>query len=90
VTTAIEGRVPSVARAEAYLSHGAERTPGPWIAHRRHVAGAARRIAEAHPNLDAEVADSLGLLHDIGYRGGFQRPAVRHVLDSTPAGRSCC
>jgi hypothetical protein len=77
----IDGRVPSVDRAESYLREAAELTPGPWVAHCRHVADAARRIAAAHPDLDPEVAYSLGLLHDIGYRGGFKVPAVRHVLD---------
>lgn len=77
----IQEAVPGVDRAEAYLREGAELTPGPWVDHCRHVAGAARRIAEAHPDLDPDTAYSLGLLHDIGYRGGFRVPAVRHILD---------
>jgi hypothetical protein len=75
------GRLPTVAQAEAYLEDASARTPGPWVAHCRHVAEAARRIAAAHPALDAEAAYVLGLLHDIGYRGGFAVPPVRHLLD---------
>lgn len=73
--------LPTVERAQAYLREAADTVPGPWVGHVRHVAGAARLIAEAHPDLDPDVAYVLGLLHDIGYRGGFAVPNVRHILD---------
>ena len=77
----LPGRLPTVERAEGYFKDASELVPGPWVMHCQHVAEAARRIAAAHPELDAEVAYILGLLHDIGYRGGFKVPPVRHLLD---------
>jgi len=75
----IQKRVPTLSQAEALLSEAHERNPGPWTMHSRHVALAARLIAERHPMLDAAVAEVVGLLHDIGRREGIT--GMRHVLD---------
>lgn len=53
--------------------------PGPWVAHSRYAAQAARLIAERHPTLDPARAHTLGLLHDLGRRSGPNRD--RHILD---------
>jgi hypothetical protein len=70
---------PSLQQAEAYLRDGAERNPGPWVAHSRLVAQGARLIAEHHPGLDPESAYIVGLLHDIGRRFGVAH--MKHALD---------
>jgi hypothetical protein len=72
-------RIPEAAEAEALLIEGGERNPGPWTAHSRNVAEAARRIAERVPGMDADAAYVMGLLHDIGRREGVT--GMRHVLD---------
>lgn len=69
----------TLAQAEAELSASALLNPGPWVAHSRYVAQAARRIAEASRSHDPERAYVLGLLHDIGRREGFTY--LRHVVD---------
>ncbi len=53
--------------------------PGPWAAHSRNVALAARRIAARVEGLDPQAAEILGLLHDIGRRYGVT--GMRHILD---------
>ena len=64
---------------EQLLAEAAERNPGPWVAHSKNVALAAKLIAEHHPRLDPESAYVLGLLHDIGRREG--RSHIRHLVD---------
>jgi len=71
--------LPTLQDAEALLDEAYSLNPGPWAAHSRHVASAARQIAACHPDLDPEIADILGLLHDIGRRCGVT--GMRHVLD---------
>jgi hypothetical protein len=71
--------LPSIQQAEAYLQDGAQRNPGPWVAHSRFVAQGARLIAERHPSLEPEPAYILGLLHDIGRRWGVSN--MKHALD---------
>ncbi|CAM4208270.1 HD domain-containing protein [Deinococcus marmoris] len=71
--------LPDVQTAEQLLMEAAEMNPGAWVEHSRHVALAARNIAEVHPNLDPTRAYTLGLLHDIGRRTGPNRD--RHLLD---------
>ena len=44
--------------------------PGPWVQHSRLVAQAAKSIAVHMPDMDAQKATILGLLHDIGRRAG--------------------
>ncbi len=72
-------KIPELAEAERLLHEAEARNPGGWADHARYVALAARNIAEAHPDLDAEAAYILGLLHDIGRREGVT--GMRHILD---------
>jgi len=72
-------KIPELAEAERLLSEAEAKNPGGWAAHSRYVARAARNIAELHPNLDAEAAYTLGLLHDIGRQEGVTD--LRHILD---------
>jgi len=71
--------LPDLKSARAYLRSAEACNPGPWAAHSRNVAAAARIIAERHPDLDPEAAQVLGLLHDIGRREGVT--GMRHVYD---------
>jgi len=71
--------LPSRSQAQTYLTEAAQRNPGPWEAHSRHVAQAAANIAAYHPQLEPQPAYILGLLHDIGRRDGVTD--MRHVLD---------
>jgi len=71
--------LPTPLEAERLLADAEARNPGPWVAHSRHVSLAARCIAEQHPDLDAERASILGLLHDVGRREGVTH--MRHALD---------
>ncbi len=71
--------IPSKTTALVELQLANERNPGPWTAHSENVARAAQIIAAHCPNLDAEKAYVLGLLHDIGRRNGTS--AMRHTLD---------
>ena len=71
--------IPTLAEAERLLKKAEARNPGPWVAHSRYVALAARNIAEVHPDLDPENAYVLGLLHDIGRQEGVTK--MRHALD---------
>ncbi len=69
----------SMQEAERLLKEAEGLNPGPWVAHSRYVAKAARLIAERHPELDPQKAYILGLLHDIGRREG--RTHLKHVVD---------
>jgi hypothetical protein len=71
--------LPAVRTAEQLLLDAAALNPGAWVEHSRHVALAARHIAQAHPRLDPTRAYTLGLLHDLGRRTGPNRD--RHLLD---------
>lgn len=72
-------RIPDRATAEILLHEAGANNPGPWVAHVRHVAGAAQAIAARLPGLDPEAAYILGLLHDMGRRAGVT--GMRHVVD---------
>ncbi len=72
-------KIPTLADAERLLDEAEARNPGPWVAHSRYVALAAKNIAARHPELDADTAYILGLLHDIGRQEGVT--ANRHILD---------
>jgi hypothetical protein len=71
--------IPSLEVAQELLAEGERLNPGPWVQHSIHVAGAARAIAQHHPDLDPQAAAILGLLHDIGRRVG--KTEMRHILD---------
>jgi hypothetical protein len=72
-------KIPTTTEAEALLAEGGRLNPGPWVQHSLNVADAARRIAAATPDMDADAAYVLGCLHDIGRR--FDGAGVRHALD---------
>lgn len=72
-------KIPELAETEQLLNEAEARNPGGWSDHSRYVALAARNIAEAHPDLDAETAYILGLLHDIGRQEGAT--GMKHILD---------
>lgn len=65
--------------AETALTQAAASNPGPWEAHSRHVAQACEAIAARCPELDADTAYVLGLLHDIGRYAGVS--SERHLID---------
>jgi hypothetical protein len=71
-------KIPKLDEAEKLLTEAEKRNPGPWVAHSRNVALAAKCIAE-HSNLNAQAAYITGLLHDIGRREGITK--MRHTLD---------
>lgn len=71
--------VPIREHALALLHEAEQLNPGPWVAHSIYVAQAAEAIAAYHPQLDAEKAFVLGVLHDIGRRAGVTK--ARHILD---------
>lgn len=72
-------KIPNLIEAEKLLEEAEAKNPGGWTDHSRYVALAARNIAEYHPELDAETAYILGLLHDIGRHKGVTD--LRHILD---------
>ena len=59
------------------LEEGEELNPGRWIEHSKKVGEASRRIA-SKLNLDAEKAEVLGIIHDIGKRYGEK---AHHVIN---------
>ena len=71
--------VPTLDEALQELKMAAELNPGPWEAHSKNVAKAAKLIAEECPDIDSDRAYVLGLLHDIGRRFGVTYLA--HVYD---------
>jgi hypothetical protein len=71
--------VPTPARARQHLDEAAARNPGPWVEHSKNVAFAAQTLGSRLANIDADVAFSMGMLHDIGRREG--RTFLRHVVD---------
>jgi hypothetical protein len=72
-------KLPCLATAERLLQEGEARNPGAWVAHSRHVALAARCLAEHHPELEPKAAFIMGLLHDIGRQDGSRN--MDHTLD---------
>jgi hypothetical protein len=57
-------KIPSLDVAERLLKEAELLNPGPWVAHSRNVALAAKIIAQ-HSNLNADAAYILGLLHTL-------------------------
>jgi len=62
-----------------YLSEAQKTNSGPWIMHSVFAGKAARSIAEKLPELDADLAEAYGYIHDIGRR--FGRVKMRHIID---------
>ena len=71
--------IPTLTEAERLLSEAEAKNPGGWADHARYVALAAKNIAAVHPELDAETAYILGLLHDVGRQEGSY--GMKHILD---------
>ena len=63
--------LPSIEKATKELELAESLNPGPWVKHSINVGIAARNIAQKVPDLDADKAYILGLLHDIGRRAGI-------------------
>lgn len=72
-------RLPSKERAEQELLEASQLNPGPWVGHSKNTGYACQYIAEKCPDLNPEKAYIIGLLHDIGRRGGIM--SVRHIID---------
>ncbi|HSV85197.1 MAG TPA: HD domain-containing protein [Levilinea sp.] len=70
--------LPSIEEARALLSAAEKLNPGAWVSHSQFVAGAAAAIAAVAAGMDADVAYTLGLLHDIGRREGVMD--MYHIL----------
>lgn len=64
--------------AYAYLDEAKKMNPGPWVEHSLHAAKAARNIAERVPDLDPDIAEAFGYIHDIGRRFGIYK--MNHVI----------
>jgi len=71
--------VPSLEEAKLLLEEGRKLSPGNWVEHSMYVGKAAELIAQSCPNLNPEVAFTLGMLHDIGRRFGVT--SMRHSID---------
>lgn len=71
--------IPTLQQAEEMLAEAARMNPGPWVAHSRLTARAARLIAAELSDFDPEAAYILGFLHDIGRREGVH--GMRHAID---------
>ena len=71
--------LPTREEAEKLLLEAEVCNPGPWGNHSRIAALCAEKIALACPDMDAEKAYILGLLHDIGRKFGTRH--LGHVYD---------
>lgn len=71
--------IPTLQQTEQTLAEAEMLNPGPWVAHSRYVAQAARLIGAHLPGIEPGRAYIFGLLHDIGRRVG--PTDMRHVLD---------
>ena len=71
--------IPTREEAKKLLAEAETHNPGAWARHSEVVAFCAERIAQACPDLDAEKAYVLGLLHDIGRRFGVKH--FGHIYD---------
>lgn len=71
--------VPTLEEAKLILKEAEGLNPGLWIEHSKYTGQAARLIAENIEGLNSEVAEVLGMLHDIGRRVGVYK--IRHSID---------
>lgn len=72
--------LPNKETAEKELEIAGQLNPGPWVEHSINVGLAAKYIAEKCPNMDADKAYILGVLHDIGRRVGIVN-VPKHVYE---------
>ena len=72
-------KVPSLEEAKIILDEGNKLNPGPWMSHSLYAGKAAQLIAREDKDLDENVAQVLGMLHDIGRRYGVT--SMRHSID---------
>lgn len=70
---------PDVETAEKMLYEAEKINPGLWISHSRNVGKASRLIALSIPGMNADEAEALGILHDIGRVRADK--GTKHVLD---------
>jgi putative nucleotidyltransferase with HDIG domain len=70
--------LPCIEESHVLLHEAEKLNPGEWVPHSLFVARAAAAIAAAMPDMDADAAYILGLLHDIGRREGVMD--VRHAI----------
>ncbi|MGH4124301.1 MAG: HD domain-containing protein [Clostridium sp.] len=77
-----EQGVPTIEEAKLLLKEAEVLFPGQWVQHSIFTAEAAKLIAENCKELNSEVAYVLGLLHDIGRRGGLPNgiTTIGHLL----------
>lgn len=61
-----------------YLLQAKKFNDGEWIQHSIFVGIAAKRISENLPNLNSDLAEAYGYIHDIGRR--FGRMQIKHSL----------
>lgn len=69
--------IPDIHEAESLLQWAVQQNPGPWEQHSKHAARAAAAIAEAC-GMDADMAYTLAMLHDIGRYEGVR--GLHHVI----------
>ena len=72
-------KVPTIEQVEKFLLDAEELNPGPWVLHNRVAGICAKTIAEHCDDIDSDVAQILGMLHDIGRRYGVTD--MKHILD---------
>lgn len=70
---------PTRETAISELDTAVQLNPGPWRDHSLNAGRAARLIAEACGDINADRAEVCGLLHDIGRRTGVAQ--MRHAID---------
>lgn len=71
--------IPTLQEARLILKEAEGLNPGLWVEHSKYTGQAARLIAENIEGLNSEVAEVLGMLHDIGRRVGVYK--IRHSID---------
>lgn len=72
-------QVPTTEQAALLLEDAYKMNPGPWADHSKVVGSTAKAIAASCPDLDEDIAYTLGLLHDIGRREGWKH--IAHIMD---------